>query len=221
MSIESAAAAEASACFCDAAVRVRKGVRISGSSVICINCHGVVVGDPHTSADMRWDGFGWQHWDGKQWVFAASGTETNEVGIGKPVVNQPLHGLAAAAHAGNLVVPVLPALVIAKTAGKRDEFVRHNSVEAMNFGITALLVWIAGACVTLALIVGQPSWFRSVLPWVVLALISWGLVYAYLVLAAANRTFKSRWFRYPMTARAIPGAETPQEITDPALVATH
>jgi uncharacterized Tic20 family protein len=53
-----------------------------------------------------------------------------------------------------ILAGVVLALVKRLTEGKKNEYVRHHSTEALNFQLTLLIIWIGGIVATIGSAVG-------------------------------------------------------------------
>ena len=112
-------------------------------------------------------------------------------------------------HVGFFVLSVVLPLVIRQTEGKKSEFVRHHSTEALNFQLTFLAVWLSGfiAIVTIAVTTsgtdGSVSAFIA-LPFVLMFGIFAGG--AAMSIVGAVRANRGEWWRYPLSIRFVKGA---------------
>ena len=116
---------------------------------------------------------------------------------------------ATLAHVGNIIGPV-PSLLILLVLGPRGARVRQESKEALNFSVTAVIVWVAlwivGAVVD-ALSRATPTGLDLVL--LLLGLLIgfvrfavWVLVVVFSIIAAV-RVNNGGSYRYPLSLRLI------------------
>lgn len=157
----------------------------------------------HDGTTMRW-------WDGTAWgPVAPPGSFGSQA---TPPADPVREGttLAVLCHAGQFFAAVVLALVVRLTEGKKNEYVRHHSTEALNFQLTFLIVWIGGIFLTIGgmfATVGTGdgdagAWF--LLPMLALfALFGVGMTFAIL---GAVRASQGRWWRYPVSIRFVRGA---------------
>jgi uncharacterized protein len=154
----------------------------------------------HDGTTVRW-------WDGTSWGPVAP------PGSFESVPADPVRDgstLAVLCHIGQIVGAVVLALVIRLTEGKRNEYVRHHSSEALNFQLTFLIIWIGGIFATIGGAVafgdtadgdGSPS---ILLPFLaLLAVFGVALVFAIIGAVSASR---GQWWRYPISIRFVRGA---------------
>lgn len=100
-----------------------------------------------------------------------------------------------AAHAGVfiawlLALAILAPLLVLLVKGNESPFVRRHAVESLNFQITSIIVFVAGAVLTLVL-VG------------ILVLIGWAIFYLVVVIMATVKASNGEEYRYPLTLRLI------------------
>jgi uncharacterized Tic20 family protein len=142
-------------------------------------------------------------WDGRAW-----GATMGYGQVGPPVPNT---GLALLAHLGFLVGGFILPLVLYLTTGKRDDYVRHHSAEALNFQLTYLIVSLATTVLLtggiFALVVSGGS-VTGIVVFVVAMLVYgvtvvldfvWGII-------GAIRAHNGEWWRYPVSIRFVQGA---------------
>ncbi len=97
---------------------------------------------------------------------------------------------AMLSHLSYFVLALIAPLIIMLTLGTRSAFVRSQSVEALNFHITLLIVWIVGAITSLigiGLIILVVAWIG-------------GLV---LAIIAAIKSYGGEDYRYPVNIRLV------------------
>ena len=113
---------------------------------------------------------------------------------------------ATLVHLGFFVGGFVGPLVARLTEGRKDEFVRHHSSEALNGNLTILLVYL-GAYVT-----GFVGFIVTNVPWPLFVGLGLTVVVVLGMLAqmimGAVRASQGRWFRYPVNIRFVPGAIT-------------
>ncbi len=85
---------------------------------------------------------------------------------------------------------ILGPLVVMLTRGNESPYVRHHSVEALNFHITFTLAMIVSAVLVIVVV--------GILLMVVVGVT--GLVLAILAAVAASR---GEWYRYPISLRLV------------------
>ncbi len=118
--------------------------------------------------------------------------------------------MAMLCHLALLVLPVVAAVVIRFTVGKKDAFVRHHSSEAANAQLLFFVVWIGAAIYMMTSGVSQAAVSSTAVPWGLL--IGWGiamgdfLVSAIFCARAAIKAYRGVLYRYPQPIRLIPGA---------------
>ena len=93
------------------------------------------------------------------------------------------------AHLGGIILGFVGPLIVMLVYGPRDGFTRDQSVEALNFQITALIAWIASLILTAILPI----------PWTLVVWIA-VLVLAIMGGLAAN---KGETYRYPFALRLV------------------
>ena len=94
------------------------------------------------------------------------------------------------AFLGFLGIPVIGPLVIFLIFGNRSQYVRHHSVEALNFNITMLIAALVSGLLILVLI-----------GLILLPII--GLIWFILTIVAAIAANRGEWYRYPLTIRMV------------------
>ncbi len=155
----------------------------------------------HDGTTLRW-------WDGAAWGPAAPPAGLSSVAATDPVGE----GAAPAvlSHVGILVFAVVLPLVFRLTEGKKNEFVRHHSTEALNFQLTFLILWIVGGVATMfATFTGRGG--DDVSAWFLLPFLAMLGLFGIAVLCAivgAVRASQGRWWRYPVSIRFVSGACT-------------
>ena len=115
-------------------------------------------------------------------------------------------------HVGFFVGGFVLPLIFRLTEGKKNEYVRHHSTEALNFQITFMIGWMVGFAVlvvsslTTSNIDGGPAPFLMFpLLWM-FALFVGGAV---LAVVGAIRASRGEWWRYPVNLRLVSGARPP------------
>ncbi len=93
------------------------------------------------------------------------------------------------AHVGGIILGFVGPLIVMLVFGPRDAFTKDQSVEALNFQLTLLIAYIAGAIISF--IVPIPI---GLLVWIA------GLILAIMGALAAN---KGETYRYPFALRLI------------------
>ena len=96
--------------------------------------------DP-TNGQMRW-------FDGTQWgQFAEPGREapTPMAAPGAQAGGTDPKQMAMLAHLLGIVAGFVGPLIIMMTSGEKDPFIKHHSVEALNFQITIIIAYIVAA----------------------------------------------------------------------------
>lgn len=155
----------------------------------------------HDGTTMRW-------WDGTSWgPVAPAGS------FGSAPADPVRDGstLAVLCHVGQIFAGIVLALVIRLTEGKKNEYVRHHSTEALNFQLTFLIIWIGGIVATIGGVVafagtaddgdGSPL---ILLPFLALfGVFGVGIVFA---ITGAVRASQGQWWRYPISIRFVRGA---------------
>ncbi len=91
------------------------------------------------------------------------------------------------AHLGGILLGFIPSLIIMLTKGNESPFVRKESVEALNFQITMVIVWIVASILAVL-----------VIPLLVAFAI--GLVFPIMGAMANN---KGENYRYPVAIRLV------------------
>lgn len=151
---------------------------------------------------MRW-------WDGEAWgPYAPPGSfgsgPTDPVSEGSTI--------AVVSHIGLIIAGVVLALIVRLTEGKRNEFVKHHSSEALNFQLTFMAGWI---CFLVVFIGGLSTtsggddgdaWFFLLF----LVAIAAYLTAFVLAIIGAVRASRGEWWRYPVSIRFVRGARPRQ-----------
>ena len=139
-------------------------------------------------------------WDGGRWLL--------------PAPDRPVDpALGVLPHVAFFVVPVVGAVAVLLTAGRRDEFVRHHAAEAVNAQIWFLLAsaigvvaWVATVLVTVATQQEAVMAFGA-LVWVWLAVVM--VSATVLSIIGAVRAGRREWWCYPgLPHRFVAGART-------------
>jgi uncharacterized Tic20 family protein len=143
--------------------------------------------EPTTPPGWYPTGDGWQqYWDGYQWTEHRAPlhpqTQTQSPSAGND------NNMALFVHLGGALLGILVPIVM--YIAKKDEspFVRHHSLEALNFHIT---VWIASvvSLVLILVVIGIFMLIAIVIGFYVLSVV------------AAIAASRGEWYRYPMTIR--------------------
>lgn len=159
-----------------------------------------------------WDGTNWQGW-------AQPPAQVGAV-PGYPPAPQPTGtGLAVLAHLGIFIAGIIVALVVRLTVGERHAFTRHHAVEALNWQIFLLMLYVIGMVIYFATFLasmgltmqgrggshGPPAaFFASFGVFGLLWLAAFGFVgFAIYAAVAAGQ---GRWYRYPMPFRLVRGS---------------
>lgn len=147
--------------------------------------------DPH-SGRPRW-------WDGSAW-----GPLAPDAGGVTPGTRT---ALSVVSHLGLFVFAILAPLVIYLTVGKEDEGVRHHSLEALNFQITILALWLVGFAVfamgmvaSISTNTAEPAAAMFI---VFFALFATHAVAAIMAIYAAVQAGRERLWRYPISIRLV------------------
>jgi uncharacterized protein len=163
----------------------------------------VIDASPSTTPRSGWydDGTALRWWDGAEWgPFAPGWGPTDAITAGRT--------MAVISHIP-VPLPIVSPLVIRATKGRKNDFVRHNSTEALNFQLTLAVVEIAiggstlvissavapddgavGSLVLLPSSVASPVFIAGV----------------FLMRVAVNHARKGEWWRYPVSIRFVRGA---------------
>lgn len=159
----------------------------------------------HDGTTLRW-------WDGTSWGPAAPAGP-----FGSQPVDPIRDGstLSVLSHVGFVIAAVLLALVIRLTEGKKNDYTRHHSTEALNFQLTFLLVWLVSmfAVVTASTVAFGSTDDGSGSPWVLLPFVALFGVYAggiVFAIVGAVRASQGQWWRYPVSIRFVRGARPKQ-----------
>lgn len=116
------------------------------------------------------------------------------------------------AHLSHLAVPVVAAIVIRLTVGRKDAFVRHHASEALNAQIWFTILWnvlVGGFVVAASTQAGEvepPAWIFLVIP---LAFLTGALMLVGSIVAAVQAN-RGVWWRYPLPFRFVSGAMRPE-----------
>lgn len=118
--------------------------------------------------------------------------------------------MAVLCHVGMLFAAVLLPLVIRLTEGKKNEYARHHSTEALNFQLTFLIVWIIGIVTTmLGMLASIGTDGGDASAWVLLPFLTMFALFGVSALCSivgAVRASQGRWWRYPVSIRFVSGA---------------
>ncbi len=148
---------------------------------------------PDNSGHVRW-------WDGARWGAYAP----------PPPPRHTWRWLSVVSHVGTFAGGFVLPLVVYLTEGKKDQFVRHHSSEALNFQITFTLVWFAAFAVLLFTAFISEAADAPPLPFLTVFPLMFVLFLAASALSilGAVRASQERWWRYPVAIRLVPGALT-------------
>ncbi len=157
----------------------------------------------HEGTTLRW-------WDGSAWGPTAPQGGYLQVGASRRNDST----LVVLSHVGFIIAAVILALVLRLTEGKKDEFARHHSTEALNFQLTFMLIWLVGIGSTMiATDMMSPSDDDSVSLLLVLPFLALFVVYAvgaaFAVMGAVQAS-RRQWWRYPLSIRFVRGARAKQ-----------
>lgn len=94
------------------------------------------------------------------------------------------------AFLGFVGIPVIGPLVVLLIFGNRSQYVRHHSVEALNFNITMFIAGLISGLLILVLI-----------GFVLLPIIA--IVWVVLTIVATIAANHGEWYRYPLTLRLV------------------
>lgn len=97
---------------------------------------------------------------------------------------------ALLSHIGAIFFGFLAPLIIFLIFGKRGPFVRHHSLEALNFQLTLLIGYVISTILIIVII--------GIVGFVVLGLAS--LILSIMAAIAANN---GQWYKYPFTLRMV------------------
>jgi hypothetical protein len=147
---------------------------------------------------MRW-------WTGTSWgPYAGPGPAP-----GAPYAVTADTTTSVISHVGFFVLAVILPLIIRQTEGKKNEYARHHSTEALNFQLTFLVVWLSGSVVGIAALIGTATPSGSVTAWVALPFVLMFAVFvagAAMSIVGAVHASRGDWWRYPVSIRFVPGA---------------
>lgn len=140
---------------------------------------------PDSSGVPRW-------WDGQAWDMAKRGSGQDRT-------------WALLSHVSLFVMPLILAIVLRVTVGRRDRFTRHHTTEALNAQIWFVVIWNA---LMLPLIVtswggGNPSTWAFI--GLTLGFVA-ALSMAGLAVRGAVQASRGDWWRYPAPFRVVPGS---------------
>jgi len=115
--------------------------------------------------------------------------------------------LAVISHFGIFACWFVLPLVIRLTSGRDNEYVRHHATEALNFMITAGVLYAIAMALWLVSVAssfgsdGTPAFFAMMpLLWLLQA-----AVLAFSIVGGV-RASQGVWWRYPISVRFVPGA---------------
>jgi uncharacterized Tic20 family protein len=153
------------------------------------------------------DGIALRWWDGNTWgPYAPPAPSSNPFGGGTT--------LSVLAHASFFFASIILPLILRLTEGKKDDYLRHHSTEALNFQLTFLIAWLS----TFVLIVitaiataatsssddsNGSAWFLLPFAFLPIVFIA-GAVFSVL---GAVRASQGQWWRYPVSIRFVRGAK--------------
>jgi uncharacterized protein len=149
---------------------------------------------------MRW-------WDGTAWGPAAPPWSFGRGEAGDPV--QEGSTLSVLSHVGYFVAGFILPLIFRLTEGRKNEYVRHHSTEALNFQLTWFAGWVTGfVAVFVSLIAfsdgdGNPTVWFFLIWFGMAALYVTGAVFSVI---GAIRAGRGEWWRYPVNIRFVRGA---------------
>jgi uncharacterized protein len=111
--------------------------------------------------------------------------------------------VALAGHLGAFVLPLVGALVVQQTEGRKNNFVKHHATEAFNFQLTMVLLAIVNALVSLSLTPATMGvWIIAAVP------IHLGIAVSVIAcsVVAAQAARRGDWYQYPLSLRLLSGA---------------
>lgn len=117
-------------------------------------------------------------------------TETPPPAVAAPLSDSDARMYATIAHAGNIVFPAIAPLIMWLIGKDKSPFVDTEGKEALNFGILAVIVYIASSVLMVVLI--------GFLTWAAMAIIA--LIFG---IQGAIKANKGENYRYPFSLRLI------------------
>ncbi len=140
-------------------------------------------------------------WDGRQWVLRAPDRPVDPT-------------LSVLPHLAFFVAPVVGAVAVLLTLGRRDAFVRHHAAEAVNAQIWFLLAYGVGFLAWLGVVLVTVATGRDavmsfgVLVWIGLLAVT--VAASVLSIIGAVKGSRREWWRCPgLPYRFVPGAAAP------------
>jgi hypothetical protein len=150
---------------------------------------------------MRW-------WDGTAWgPVAPPGSFGWQRGPGDPV--QEGTTLSVLSHVGFFVAGFILPLIFRLTEGKKNEYVRHHSTEALNFQITFMIGWFAAFVLLFVSAVATSDADGNASPLIFVPFLGFFVLYiggGVLAVIGAVKAGKGEWWRYPINLRFVRGA---------------
>jgi uncharacterized protein len=167
---------------------------------------------PRTQPGPGWyhDGTAMRWWDGTAWGPVAP---PGSFGRQQPV--DPVRDgstLAVLSHVGFFVGGFVLPLIFRLTEGKKNEYVRHHSTEALNFQITLTIGWIVGFGVLVVSSLTMSTIDGGLAPFLVFPFFGMFALFiggAVLAVIGAIRASRGEWWRYPVNLRLVSGARPP------------
>lgn len=161
---------------------------------------------PQYSADGRW----W--WDGYRWMPTGDAVGSQESN-GVREISADDQVLGPLCHLSALVLPIVIPVLMMLVEGKRNEYVRHHSGEALNFQLTLVLVYVVWVVPPMVISPSTPfmlpslivpeQWFGpAVIAEIVVSLALMG-VWFLLPIRAAVWAYRGQPYRYPLTFRFV------------------